>query len=229
MNKGMTEKFNELHSFQLAMQSKPTVAIRKMHQAMIPYGLPFVLPVRRTVELRSPKIGGHVFFIEKGFFSLHHRRNEFDIVYSFSPSLVGLVDVYSYFYNIKNSPVHAIRAETQCSGYKIPAGIFAQKVEELNLWNYVFEIMAHRLMVLSARENEFIGVNAYAMIRTMLMELWLYPEEARKTINIEQFIRHRTRLSRSMVMRVIAVLRSGGYIEVHHGKLIKMNPLPKGY
>lgn len=45
----------------------------------------------------------------------------------------------------------------------------------------------------------------------------------------EKYIREKTHLSRSGVMRILADLKTGGFIEMEEGRLIKINKLPAKY
>ena len=83
-------------------------------------------------------------------------------------------------------------------------------------------VLAQRLMVLSMRSQEMVGVDSYPMVRTLLTELADYPEAYRRQINALSFIQRRTNLSRSRVMAILAELRHGAYITVHRGVLEKI-------
>ncbi|MFQ9621632.1 MAG: hypothetical protein ACLR17_03650 [Enterobacteriaceae bacterium] len=57
-------------------------------------------------------------------------------------------------------------------------------MDEQNLWHDIARILAHRLLVMAIREKEFIGVESFIMIRTLILELGSYPEEYREQINV---------------------------------------------
>jgi CRP-like cAMP-binding protein len=48
-------------------------------------------------------------------------------------------------------------------------------------------------------------------------------------VTAERYIREKTQLSRSGVMRILADLKTGGFIEMEEGRLIKINKLPARY
>ena len=96
-----------------------------------------------------------------------------------------------------------------------------------NLWQEMAHVLAQRLMVLSMRSQEMMGVDSYLMVRTLLTELADYPEAYRRQINVLSFIQRRTNLSRSRIMSILSELRKGGYITVHRGVLRTIaHPLP---
>ena len=54
-------------------------------------------------------------------------------------------------------------------------------------------------------------------------------ESVRGSITAERYIRNKTPLSRSGVMKILSSLKSGGYINIEQGKLISIGVLPKKY
>lgn len=67
------------------------------------------------------------------------------------------------------------------------------------------------------------------MIRQQLLKLMDEDEHYRSSITAERYIREKTQLSRSGVMRILADLRTGGFIDIEEGKLIRINKLPAKY
>ena len=70
---------------------------------------------------------------------------------------------------------------------------------------------------------------AYEMIRQQLLRLMEEEADYRHSVTAERYIREKTQLSRSGVMRILADLKTGGFIEMEEGKLIKINKLPAKY
>jgi len=70
---------------------------------------------------------------------------------------------------------------------------------------------------------------AYEMIRQQLIKLMDEDESYRNAITAERYIREKTQLSRSGVMRILADLKTGGFIEIEDGRLVKINKLPARY
>ena len=70
---------------------------------------------------------------------------------------------------------------------------------------------------------------AYEMIRQQLVLLMQEDDSFRRSVTAERYIRDKTHLSRSGVMRILADLKTGGFIEMEEGRLIKINKLPARY
>ena len=67
------------------------------------------------------------------------------------------------------------------------------------------------------------------MIRQQLLNLIEEDERYRAAVTAELYIREKTHLSRSGVMRILADLKTGGFIEMEEGRLIKIHKLPARY
>lgn len=80
--------------------------------------------------------------------------------------------------------------------------------------NYIAELMISR--------------STYEIVCGLLHELMLLPPESRMKISVSNYISARTHLARSGIMKILADLRLGEYIEIKNGKLkgiIKNFPL----
>ena len=148
----------------------------------------------------------------------------------FAPSLLGLIDGYGAFNGIPEKSHCSVFAETDLRGRWIGHQVAVEILNEKNLWQEMAHILTQRLMVLSMRERELLGVDSYQMVRILLMELAVYSETYRRQINVLRFIQRRTNLSRSRIMSILSELRKGGYIIIHRGVLMTIaQPLPTNF
>ncbi len=54
-------------------------------------------------------------------------------------------------------------------------------------------------------------------------------EAFRASTTVEKYIRTKTHLSRSGILKILAELKTGGYVEMDEGRLVKINKLPAKY
>ncbi|WP_330986069.1 MULTISPECIES: helix-turn-helix domain-containing protein [Enterobacterales] len=229
MNQNDCYLTDELHSFNLSLQTRPLDEVKRIHDALIPFSSPFTIPARRIFHFTQPDKSSVVLLLQEGFFSICREKDSLHIASGFAPTVSGLIDGCSSLYEIEHRPRHYFLAETECRGYSIPFGLLSEKIDELNLWHDVAIILAQRIMVMSAREHELIGGDAYTKVRAILIELWIYPADVRNEINVQHFIQMRTSISHSQVMKILSSLRAGGYINILRGKLTKLNKLPRSF
>lgn len=99
--------------------------------------------------------------------------------------------------------------------------------------NQLWETVAKHMMDIAGRlfvhSKQLSAPSAYDIIRIQLTELLNEAPAIRNNITVEKYVRDKTHLSRSGVMRILASLKAGGYIEMHRGKLINIVKLPEKY
>lgn len=112
---------------------------------------------------------------------------------------------------------------------QLPLERFNLLIERNELW----ESMCKLLIYTSSRVYEHCTLisqmSSYEIIRFQLQELMYEPDLIREKITAANYIKERTYLSRSGIMRILAVLREAGYIEIYRGVLVAINQLPLKY
>ncbi len=126
-------------------------------------------------------------------------------------------------------PEHFLLAETVCTGRFVRLPDFIKIADECDLWHDVARCLAYRLMVMSARDRELVGVDSYLKVRALLTEIWAYPQAYRESIIVLNFIQRRTGISRSRTMKILSELKKGGYIHIDNGRLTALGKLPVAY
>lgn len=122
-----------------------------------------------------------------------------------------------------------LKVEEPCKARVIPAELAFELFTRQQLWEPVSVLLAWFLQMYSLRDEHLVGVPAYVMIRSKLLELNLQPADIRRDMNAADFIQERTQLARSTIMAILGELRRGDYIEIKRGKLIGIKHLPKEY
>lgn len=220
---------NALHSFLFASKTKPYAAIDMLFSALMPVSKPLRLEIGAELPLGVKKEDAVVVLLQDGIGSFCHKESQMHISTVFAPSIMGLIDGYALTYEAENWPQHYLLAETRCLGRTVALNDFIRIAREQDLWHEVVHILAHRLLYMSARSKEMIGVDSYIKVRALLIEVWAYPENYRSQISILNFIQRRTALSRSRILKILSELKKGGYIDIEVGRLINLYKLPLAY
>ncbi|EAN3150685.1 helix-turn-helix domain-containing protein [Salmonella enterica subsp. houtenae serovar 48:z4,z32:-] len=230
MNNAFAQDNNEnlLHSFLFSQQAKPHAAIDALFSALLPFGQPFTLGIGDEIYLQEND-ENYIVLLESGIVSFCRNNNRFHISSAFSPSVLGMVDSYGATYNVPVRPEHFLLAETACTGRFVCLADFIKIADECDLWHDVARCLAYRLMVMSARDRELVGVDSYLKVRTLLIEIWTYPQTYRENIIVLNFIQRRTGISRSRTMKILSELKKGGYIHIDNGRLTALGKLPVAY
>lgn len=119
-----------------------------------------------------------------------------------------------------------IEAVTDMSFEVIPASQFYHIVRENDLWEpllnvtmYLSSLLFHKNTILSIRDSA-------AIILFRLEELMAESDSVRLTTSAHDYIQQRTHLSRSGIMKHLAVLRKDGAIVMENGILMSLSSLP---
>lgn len=216
----ITTSLGVFHSYDLSHKNKPIKAIIDVYEVIALFADAFTLKTSEKIPLIDRQGMAIILFITDGCFSICHEKNHLHIATMLAPSIVGLLNENNLDDNAKADFLHYVYAETNCSGCILPMTLFVEKCNEYNLWCSVAQILAHRGMTMSVREKELVGHDAYSKVCSLLMEVWLYPTEIRDKIKIAAFIKHRTHISRSRIMEILATLKNNHFIEVSSGILI---------
>ena len=221
------DEFN--HRYSYAVKTKPIKAIQAMISSLSPHGEIRTLTKNKTYRINEEADGEGVIIILDGIATVTNTESGHYLYTTYPPSILGFIHSYSLYYNLPNMTRHSILAETDVNYIFISLQKFVDVMDETNGWHDVARILAHRLMLASSKDVEFIDGNAYKMMRSLIQEVWLYPEEYRAQINLPNFIKKRTGLSRTRIMTILTDLKEGGYITVENGKLISVIKLPSAY
>ncbi|MCB3855466.1 helix-turn-helix domain-containing protein [Klebsiella quasipneumoniae] len=219
-----------LPSFFYGRRTKPLPAVESILSAFRPVSTPFELAQSNYYHFPLAQSESGFILLEEGVASVCFAENQLVISTVLAPAILGLIDNYGVFNGLPDKRHCSLFAETDLSGRWIAHQAAVNILNEKNLWQEMAHILTQRLMVLSMRGRELLGVDSYQMVRILLMELAVYSETYRRQINVLRFIQRRTNLSRSRIMSILSELRKGGYITIHRGVLMTIaQPLPANF
>ncbi|VUS69143.1 hypothetical protein SB6408_01028 [Klebsiella spallanzanii] len=140
-----------------------------------------------------------------------------------SPGVFGLANLKEIYFN------DYFKTVTPCLIGVLTTDRVEEIIQEKALWG----LLSKQLTFIYNRLYHYVmpqgAPTAYEMIRQQLIKLMGEEVGYRHSITAERYIREKTQLSRSGVMRILADLKTGGFIEIEEGKLIKINKLPAKY
>jgi CRP-like cAMP-binding protein len=139
-----------------------------------------------------------------------------------APAIVGLgeFEAASSLYFLTNEP---------CEIAEISRDDIFNIIEKDNLWQNLsvhMRFVSNRLLNYASILN---APSAYEMIRNQLLKLINEPDSLRESITAEKYIRSKTHLSRSGIMRILSALKEGEYIMIENGVLKEVRHLPAKY
>ncbi|SNY79595.1 winged helix-turn-helix transcriptional regulator [Enterobacter sp. CC120223-11] len=163
------------------------------------------------------------YVITEGMFSIYRDADDLMLVSMKGPALTGF-STFAF-----NNNATFIKTITPCKIAVLAQGEAEKIIDQHNLWKLLALHRGETLRKLFYFHTSLITPTAYEAIRIQLLLLMNEPEEYRLSIPVESYIRQKTLMSRSGIMKILSQLRQGDYINVENGKLISVNKLPDRY
>lgn len=180
-----------------------------------------ILPRRRL----SMQVGKERFcyLLLKGCVTIHRRSDDLMMLTVASPAVIGISNL------LQMQMDGYIKALVTCDIVILKMATVYDIISANQLW----EPLAKHMMVVATKlfesSSQLSAPSAYDIVRAQLNELFNEDPGIRNNITAERYIRDKTHLSRSGVMRILAGLKAGGYIEMHRGILTNIVKLPEKY
>lgn len=204
---------------------KPLESIHRLMTAFVSISKPYLLDSKNIeARLKGKDAGFDVYLLTKGRVDIWREVDNRLVETAFAPSILGLQgSVYrSQHYHLK------FPAGAEVS--TIPLQAAMEIIELQSLWRDVFYYQGYLNDRQLHHESMLINSSTYEIVCLFLKDLSHYSDSERAKLSVADYILQRSNLARSGVMKVLADLRFGGYIDIQHGKLIKiLNNFPRNY
>jgi len=204
-----------------ALATKPFSAIELLINHMVPFSERMVIEKGEVMHYYRDE-ARYCFLLLSGSVALHRRGDGIILNSESAPFVLGVSNQHT------NGHMYVRALETSEIGMLALAS-FNQIIANDNFWEH----FARLLMYSASRVYEHCAMisqlSAYDIICTQLVELMQEPESIREHTTAANYIKSRTWLSRSGIMRILSELRTGGYITMQRGVLQEINHLPLKY
>lgn len=202
--------------------SVPSPYSAELVNALLPFAVVKTYPPRRKISIASQD-APLCYLIAKGKFELHRKEDDIVMVYGKTPSVFGLGNFTSMNFGTY------LKTVSTCEIGIMTTSDALEQIEKHDLW----KTLAQHLLVVTTKLYTFgqqiSAPRTYDIIRAQILEYICEDEDLRNNTTIESYIRSKSNLSRSGIMKILLSLRTGGHIELDRGKLLKINSLPKKY
>lgn len=189
---------------------------------LLPFSIIKTYPARRNLVFSSEDVH-FCYLISKGHFELHRQNDDIIVGYGKAPAIIGLGNFTKMYIG------SYIRTITSCNIGILTTHEVLELIDRENLWRTLSE----HLLVISGKlftiNLQLTAPSTYEVFRAQMLEFMSEDESIKKSTTVESYIRNKTNLSRSSIMKILLALKTGGYIELDRGKIIKFNSLPKKY
>lgn len=215
--------------FQYARETKPMKAYDELFTALLPHGEKFILRQGESYIFGEENHRMGVLLQVDGVISGCQSPSDKALGSLYPPAIIGLIDAYAAFYDTPEKHQRSCYAETDTTLFFVSLEKFVHIMDTYNLWHDIARVLAHRLLIMASKLHTATTFDSYELIKTLILELWSYQDKHREDIKLPNFIQRRSGVSRSRIMKILADLKSGGYIEMKNGILVNVNKLPESY
>ena len=219
MNTRLTPPEN--HDKSLALELKPFRHIEALIKHVLPAAERVVIGRGDVVHYYKDDIR-QCFLLLQGSVALHRRGDGIVLNSESAPFILGVSSQFS-------SEHLYVRALETSEIARVPLDCFNHIVAHLDLWEHFSKLLIYTASRVYEHCAQISQMSAYDIIRFQLVELMQEPDAIRQKITAAAYIKSRTYLSRSGIMRILAELRTGNYITMERGILLDINHLPRKY
>ncbi|WP_236278971.1 helix-turn-helix domain-containing protein [Enterobacter bugandensis] len=159
----------------------------------------------------------------KGRVMIHRSNHDLAMATVQGPAVIGLSNL------LQTQMRGYIKTFNNCDIVILKMEFVNETVKRHNLW----EPLAYHLMSLAGKlfhsYEDLTGPSAYDIVIAQLYALSNEEPSFRLSVTAESYIRDKTHLSRSGVMRILSALKEGGYIDMQRGVLLNIIKLPEKF
>ncbi|CAM6819839.1 MULTISPECIES: helix-turn-helix domain-containing protein [Enterobacter] len=219
MNTRLTTSLNNHGSTVLGL--KPLIHIDTLINSVLPAAKRTIVCRGETVHYYKDDVR-QCFLLLQGSVALHRRGDGIVLNSESAPFILGVSSQFSsehlYVRALETAEIARVSLET-----------FNQIVSQQDLWEHFSKLLIYTASRVYEHCAQISQMSAYDIIRFQLVELMQAPDAIRKNTTAAAWIKSRTYLSRSGIMRILAELRTGKYITMERGVLLEIHHLPRKY
>ena len=219
MNTRMTAVKADPHTSSLAL--KPFADIEKLTSHLRPFTETLSVNKGEVVHYYDADVR-QCWLLLSGSVALHRRGDGVVLNSESAPFILGvssqLCSEHLYARALEDSVVA-----------RMPLALFNQIVANDSLWENFSRLLIYTVSRIYEHCSQISQMSAYDIIRLQLVELLQEPDSVRLNTTAAAYIKSRTYLSRSGIMRILSELRTGGYIAMQRGVLLDIHHLPQKY
>lgn len=209
---------NSFHSDEL----KPRDAILDLCGALDVKSTKVTEPKSRVIQYN--KAGDKICIVlHQGSMAVHRRGDGIVMISEGAPFIFGLSN------QLNSDNTLYLRTLETCRLSYISLTEAEKIISEKKLWKSLCDLLIYTTSRVYEHCAQIHQMSAYDIIRFQLNELLRESDEVRLKTTVPNYIKTRTYLSRSGIMRILSELKTGGYIQVEKGILLGINYLPKKF
>ncbi|WP_274922522.1 helix-turn-helix domain-containing protein [Citrobacter youngae] len=204
------------------LAKKPLEHIQILLDAIAPYGEK-ITSVKGEVLRYQTNGRRYCYLLESGSISLNRRGDGMVLNSERSPFIMGISNQSAYGDRLY------VRALEKSSLIRLPLERFNLLLEKFSLWESTCALLIYTSSRIFEHCTMITQMSSYDIVKFHLNQLMHESPSYRTSITAANYIKERTYLSRSSIMRIISDIKSAGLLSIEKGVLIDLKPLPLKY
>lgn len=201
---------------------KPTAEIEKLLYHLTPFSNKFETQDRQIINYMDDE-KRKCFLLHKGSVSLYRSVDGMVLNTEAAPFIFGMST------QMTDPEYLFIRTHDVSEVSWMPLEVANQIIADNNLWHSLSQMLIYTVTRVYDHCTKISSLSSYDIIRYQLYELMSEPEVIRHRVTIANYVQSRTFLSRSSIMKILAQLKTGGYITTDKGLLLAIHNIPLKY
>ncbi|MDX6018766.1 helix-turn-helix domain-containing protein [Scandinavium sp. V105_16] len=201
---------------------KPTAEIEKLLFHLTPFSNNFETKERQTINYMDNE-KRKCFLLHKGSVSLYRSVDGMVLNTESAPFIFGMST------QMTDPEYLFIRTHEVSEVSWMPLEVANQVIADNNLWRSLSQMLIYTVTRVYDHCTKISSLSSYDIIRYQLYELMSEPEAIRHSVTIANYVQSRTFVSRSSIMKILAQLKTGGYITTDKGLLLAIHNIPLKY
>ncbi|MEJ5072676.1 helix-turn-helix domain-containing protein [Enterobacter ludwigii] len=201
---------------------KPTAEIEKLLLHLTPFSNSFETKNRQTINYMDGE-KRKCFLLHKGSVSLYRSVDGMVLNTEPAPFIFGMST------QLTDPEYLFIQTHEVSEVSWMPLEVANKVIADNNLWHALSQMLLYTVTRVYDHCTKISSLSSYDIIRYQLYELMSESDAIRNTVTIANYIQSRTFLSRSSIMKILAQLKTGGYITTDKGLLLAIHNIPLKY
>ncbi|MCS2153354.1 helix-turn-helix domain-containing protein [Scandinavium goeteborgense] len=201
---------------------KPTAEIEKLLYHLTPFSNKFETQDRQVINYMDDE-KRKCFLLHKGSVSLYRSVDGMVLNTESAPFIFGMST------QLMDPEYLFIRTHDVSEVSWVSLEVANQVIADNNLWRSLSQMLIYTVTRVYDHCTKISSLSSYDIIRYQLYELMSETDAIRQSVTIANYVQSRTFLSRSSIMKILAQLKTGGYITTDKGLLLAIHNIPLKY
>lgn len=204
----------------MQLPQRPENSIQRIINALQPLGKRIEVPARKRLSWEYHGVP-YIYLFLSGELSVSRLSDGILTATVSEPHVFGFSEMFGGLRG------NYLKAEIDSALVQLDSQEAEKAIQKYGLWKDVSALLAYHTNSMVYRDQQIVNQRTFPIVCHYLRELDRLTPDAKKRINILNYIQARTGLSRSSILNIISILKKDGNIDfIRGGYMLIVNELP---